>query len=63
MITREIIQDIIQASHFQYVIIITAVTPRMHLFKKSGSYDGDTHSIFDAFEEDLLEWMENMVNN
>ncbi|XP_076093578.1 sec1 family domain-containing protein 2-like isoform X2 [Mytilus galloprovincialis] len=60
VITREIIQDIIQASHFQYVIIITAVTPRMHLFKKSGSYDGDTHSIFDAFEEDLLEWMENM---
>ena len=62
VITREIIKDIIQASQLQYVIIITAVCPRMHLYNKTGSFDGDTDFVFETFEENVLEWMRNMVN-
>lgn len=60
VITSEIIRDIIQASQLQYAIIITAVSPRMHLYNKTGSFDGDTDFVFETFEENVLEWMGNM---
>ena len=35
----------------------------MHLYNKTGSFDGDTDFVFETFEENVLEWMGNMVKN
>lgn len=55
------IRDIIQASHFQYVIVITAVSPSVHLYSRTGSMEGDETAVFERVEDKILEWMGNMV--
>ena len=60
-ITAEIIKDILESSSFQYVIVITSVCSAVHLWKKTGSLDGDDKDVFFQFEEKLMEWMGSMV--
>lgn len=58
-VTREILSDIIQASKFQYVVVITATSSAVHNYSRSGvSEDGP--GFFEQVEERLLEWMGNM---
>lgn len=60
-VTSRVIQDIVQASQLQYVVVITTVSPGV--VSQTGSYDGDEASVMEHFEERLLEWMGNMVCN
>ncbi|XP_053380994.1 sec1 family domain-containing protein 2-like isoform X2 [Mercenaria mercenaria] len=58
-VTRQILQDIIQESNFQYVVVITSESAAVHIFSRSGVVEEDSH-FFDQVEERLLEWMGNM---
>lgn len=64
-VTAAIIRDVIMASQFQYVVVITAVSPQVHVFSKMGSHSPDLIGslgldLFQQFEENILEWMGNM---
>ncbi|XP_033732096.1 sec1 family domain-containing protein 2-like [Pecten maximus] len=59
-VTSRVIQNIIEASKLQYVVVITAINPCVHLFSRSGTFDGDENLVFERFEESILEWMGNM---
>ncbi|XP_060064250.1 sec1 family domain-containing protein 2-like [Ylistrum balloti] len=59
-VTSRVIQNIIEASKLQYVVVITTVSPCVHMFSRTGSCDGDENVIFERFEESILEWMGNM---
>lgn len=64
-VTAAVIRDVIQASSFQYVVVITAVSPQVHVFSKMGNHSPDLMGslgldLFQQFEENLLEWMGNM---
>ena len=56
----EIMQDIIQASSFQYVIVISTLCPTMHTIIKYGSGENEMRAFYHT-EEQILEWMGNMV--
>ncbi|XP_064650152.1 sec1 family domain-containing protein 2-like [Lineus longissimus] len=58
--TASIIEDVIGASDFQYVIVITNQSSHQHLYARTGSVDGDDKEVFFQFEEKVLEWMGNM---
>lgn len=58
-VTREILHDIIQASQFQYVVVITASSSAVHNYSRTGNSDDDS-AFFEQVEERLLEWMGNM---
>lgn len=58
-VTREILQDIIQGSSFQYVVVITSQSPAVHVFGRTGTIEDDT-DFFSQVEERLQEWMGNM---
>lgn len=57
--TRDILRDIIRASHFQYVVVITTVTEVIHSYCQTGVMAEDT-DFFSLVEERLQEWMGNM---
>ena len=59
--TRNILHDIIQASQFQYVVVITTASAGLHNFSRTGSSEDD-RVFFEQVEERLLEWMGNMVS-
>ncbi|GAB1598350.1 sec1 family domain-containing protein 2-like [Argonauta hians] len=64
-VTAAVIQDIIQSSQFQYVIIITTMSSYTHAFCKSGYHGGDLPSsagqqVFHQFEDNVLEWLGNL---
>ncbi|XP_021340934.1 sec1 family domain-containing protein 2-like [Mizuhopecten yessoensis] len=59
-VTSRVIQNIIEASKLQYVVVITTVSPCVHLFSRTGTFDGDENLVFERFEESVLEWMGNM---
>ncbi len=56
----DIFKDILQASSFQYVIVISSLCPAMHTVVRFGSNERELRA-FEEFEEQLLEWMGNMV--
>ncbi|XP_064616933.1 sec1 family domain-containing protein 2-like [Liolophura sinensis] len=58
--TADVIKDIIQASSFQYVIVVTSVSPQVHLYAKTGALEGVDSAVFEQLEDKLLEWMGNM---
>ena len=61
--TKVILQDIIQNSSFEYCVLITTAHARVHQFAKYGAHrEGvDVMSAFNSLEEQMLEWMGNMV--
>ena len=61
--TKVILQDIIQNSSFEYCVLITTAHARVHQFAKCGGHrEGvDVMSAFNNLEEQMLEWMGNMV--
>jgi hypothetical protein len=61
--TKVILQDIIQSSSFEYCVLITSAHARVHQFAKyGGRQEGiDVMSAFHNLEEEMLEWMGNMV--
>ncbi|CAI9724301.1 family domain-containing 2-like [Octopus vulgaris] len=64
-VTAAVIQDIVQSSQFQYVIIITTVSPYTHALCKSSSQGADLpnsagQQIFHQFEDNVLEWLGNV---
>ncbi|KAK3101790.1 hypothetical protein FSP39_006372 [Pinctada imbricata] len=59
-VTTEIIADIVRASSFQYVIVITTGSPQLHSFTRSGHWEGEGTGYFENLEEDILQWMGNM---
>ncbi|XP_041370834.1 sec1 family domain-containing protein 2-like [Gigantopelta aegis] len=59
-VTAQVIKDIVQQSSFQYVVVLTSVNQAVHLFEKTGSAEGEDKSLFEKFEDRLLEWMGNM---
>jgi hypothetical protein len=61
--TKVILQDIIQNSSFKYCVLITSAHARVHQFAKYGGHpEGiDVMSVFHNLEEEMLQWMGNMV--
>ncbi|KAL4237716.1 Sec1 domain-containing protein 2 [Mactra antiquata] len=58
-VTRQILQDIIQLSKFQYVVVLTNHNSAIHTYSMTGVVEEDS-DMFDQVEERLLEWMGNM---
>ncbi|ESO85938.1 hypothetical protein LOTGIDRAFT_235701 [Lottia gigantea] len=56
----EIIQDIIKASHFQYVVVVSTIGSHVHLYHKTGTLEGNEQTLMEKFEENLLIWMGNV---
>ncbi|XP_052789980.1 sec1 family domain-containing protein 2-like [Mya arenaria] len=56
---REIICDILQASNFQYVVVVVCQGSASHAFSMDGHTDEDPE-FFNQVEERVLEWMGNM---
>ena len=58
-ITAKVIEDIITQSQFQYVVVMTSVSPLLHNgVDQSGM---EEERVFEDFEDKVLEWMGNMV--
>lgn len=55
-----ILRDIIQASSFQYVIVICTLLPAVQTLLRCGSVDNEM-TAFHQLEDRLLQWMGNMV--
>lgn len=60
--TADILRDILQASEFQYVIVISSLSPAMHTLIQFGPAEEEMKA-FHILEDRLLEWMGNMVIN
>ncbi|KAK7868499.1 hypothetical protein R5R35_001907 [Gryllus longicercus] len=60
--SKLIVQDLIQNSHFEYCIYITAAHPLVHNMAKYGGLRDatDEMSVFQELEEDMLHWMGNL---
>nr|CAD7445037.1 unnamed protein product [Timema bartmani] len=60
--TRTILRDIIQASSFEYCVLITAAHPSVHQLAKYGTRRETSNDMaaFHGLEEDMLQWMGNM---
>ncbi len=58
--TVDIIKDIISLSHFQYCVVITAVSHSVHLLANGVTTEMEGQPVFEQFEEKLCEWMGNM---
>ncbi|XP_042339210.1 sec1 family domain-containing protein 2 [Plectropomus leopardus] len=58
--TVDIIKDIISLSHFQYCVVVTAVSHSVHLLANNVTTDMEGNPVFEQFEEKLCEWMGNM---
>jgi len=57
-ITAKVIEDIITQSQFQYVVVMTSVSPLLHNgVDQSGM---EEERVFEDFEDKVLEWMGNM---
>ena len=56
----DILRDILQASSFQYVIVISSLSPAMHTIVNYGLGEEESRTFVDV-EELILEWMGNMV--
>jgi hypothetical protein len=61
--TKVILRDIIQNSNFEYCVLITSAHARVHQFAKYGGRREGIHDMhfFHKLEEEMLEWMGNMV--
>ena len=59
-VTREILHDIIEASQFQYVVVVMATSTAVHNYSRNGVAEADP-GFLEQVEERLLEWMGNMV--
>lgn len=57
-VTLDIIRDVVTQSHFQYVIVMTTVSPQLYTSAQSNS-----DKVLEELEEQVLEWMGNMVIN
>nr|CAD7428759.1 unnamed protein product [Timema monikensis] len=60
--SRTILRDIIQASSFEYCVLITAAHPSVHQLAKYGARRETSNDMaaFHSLEEDMLQWMGNM---
>ncbi|KAH3796873.1 sec1 family domain-containing protein 2-like [Dreissena polymorpha] len=58
-VAKEIIRDILQASHFQYVVVITCQSSAVHSFSLQDVTE-ESEQFFTQVEDRLLEWMGNM---
>ena len=54
------LKQIVEASKFQYVIVISTLSPAMHTLIDFGAAEEEMRGFY-ALEEHLLEWMGNMV--
>ena len=61
--TKMILQDLIRNNSFEYCVLITSAHARVHMFAKYGGHrEGiEGMSLFHSVEEEMLEWMGNMV--
>lgn len=61
--TKVILEDIIRNSNFEYCVLITSAHARVHQFAKYGGHrEGiDDMHYFHKLEEEMLEWMGNLV--
>ncbi|KAK7072848.1 Sec1 domain-containing protein 2 [Halocaridina rubra] len=53
-------KDIIQASKFQYCIVITSANPSVHSYARFGGRETDENMLMTQLEQDILTWMGNM---
>lgn len=58
--TATILKDVIQASSFQYCIIITSAHPSVHTYARYGGRDVDDAVLTTELEQSVLTWMGNM---
>ncbi|XP_063241487.1 sec1 family domain-containing protein 2-like isoform X2 [Bacillus rossius redtenbacheri] len=61
-VTRTVLRDVIQASSFEYCVLITAAHPSVHHFlRHGGPREGvGEMAAFHDLEEEMLQWMGNM---
>ncbi len=60
-LTLDVLKDIVQASNFHYVIIITSLSPAMHSIVRFGPGEEENRAL-EEVEELLLDWMGSQVN-
>ena len=58
-VTKHIIQDVVTQSQFQYVVVMTTVSPLLHI--DIGAPETESETVFEEFEEEVQQWMGNMV--
>ena len=58
--SEQIMCDIIKASSFQYITVVSTVYPALHSLSKYGSVEEEMRA-FHELEEDILNWMGNIV--
>lgn len=58
-VAKEILQDIIQSSHFQYVVVLCSQGAPVHTFSRTGVLEEES-DFFAQVEDRLLEWIGNM---
>ncbi|KAG0727468.1 Sec1 family domain-containing protein 2 [Chionoecetes opilio] len=58
--TATTLQHIIQASRFQYCVVITAAHPSVHSYARYGGREVDDAALIAELEQSVLTWMGNM---
>ena len=55
------LRDIVIASSFQSIVIITSLSPAMHTLFEYGSQVEDDFKAFNSYKRQILDWMETKV--
>lgn len=58
--TATILKDVIQASRFQYCVVVTSAHPSVHTYARYGGRDVDDAVLTTELEQNVLTWMGNM---
>ncbi|KAK4307709.1 hypothetical protein Pmani_020555 [Petrolisthes manimaculis] len=58
--TATILHDIVQASRFQYCVVISCAHPSVLSYARYGGRDADENTLLAELERDVLTWMGNM---
>ncbi|XP_068243178.1 sec1 family domain-containing protein 2-like isoform X2 [Palaemon carinicauda] len=59
-VTATTLKDIIEASKFQYCVVITSANPSVHAYARYGGRETDENMLMSQLEQDVLRWMGNM---
>lgn len=60
--TATILQDVIQASSFQYCVVVTSAHTSVHTYARYGGREVDDAQLTSELEQNVLTWMGNMVS-
>lgn len=58
--TATILQDVIQASCFQYCVVVTSAHPSVHTYARYGGREVEDSALTSELEHNILTWMGNM---